>query len=192
MTDFITILTTMGEHFPLIAVGCLEAVAGIVLIGKNIGRTSKKKAGSTTKGSEKTALQEIGRQKEGTFLILRREDLMPVSAGENLKEITGITFQQLKTDVTGIKKIVKDQAEGKRMWDAYRAWDGADMLKGGFQIQNGEWLQVTIERSRDNIYDLMVFRNVTEIQKIMKEYREKIDSLKPRSCQECHMRSVHR
>ena len=181
MTDFITILTTMGEHFPLIAVGCLEAVAGIVLIGKNIGRTNKKTTGSMAKGAEKTALQEIGRQKEGTFLILRREDLMPISAGENLEEITGITFQQLQTDVTGLRQIVKDPAEGKRIWDTYRAWDGADILKDGFQIQDGEWLQVTIERSRDHIYDLMVFRNVTEIQKIMKEYREKIDRLEEES-----------
>ena len=181
MTDFVTVLTAMGEHFPLVAAGCLEAVAGIVLFGKSIGRTNRKKESGAAKGAEKTALQEIGRQKEGTFLILRREDLMPVSAGENLQEITGITFQQLQADVTGLRKIVKDPAEGKKIWDAYRAWDGTDMLKDGFQIQNGEWLQVTIERSRENTYDLIVFRNVTEIQKIIKEYRDKIDRLEEES-----------
>lgn len=180
MTDFVTVLTTMGEHFPLIAVGCLEAVAGIVLLGKSTGRKNRKKE-SGVKESEKTALQEIGRQKEGTFLVIRRVDLLPVSAGENLQEVTGITFRQLQSDITGLRRMVKDPAMGAKIWDEYRAWDGSDMLKYGFQIQSGEWLQVTIERSRENTYDLMVFRNVTEIQKVMEEYREKIDRLEEES-----------
>ena len=181
MTDLVTVLTVMGEHFPLIAVGCLEAAAGIVLLGKSLSGNKNKKKKSTAKGMEKIAFQELGRQKEGTFLVLRTDDLMPVCAGENLKEITGITFQRLQADITGLRKMVKDPSEGKKLWEEYRAWDGTDILKYGFQIQNGEWLQATVERNRENAYDLLVFRNVSAIQKIMKEYREKVDRLEEES-----------
>ncbi len=181
MTDFVSVLTTMGEHFPLVAIGCLEAVAGIVLLGKNTVRKNKKKETGIIKGSEKAAVQELGRQKEETFVILRTEDLMPVCAGENLEKLTGITYEQLTDDVTELWKIAKEPAVGKKFWKTYRAWNGKDIFKYGFQNKNDQWIQTVIERNKDQGHDLMVFRNVTEIQKMIREYREKIEDLEEES-----------
>lgn len=181
MTDLVTILTVAGEHFPLIAVGCVEAVAGVVLLGKSIGRKKYKKEKGTLKASEKTALRELGRQKEGTFLVLRTEDMLPVYAGENLEQITGISLEKLQEDVTGLRKIAKNPSEGKKLWNEYRAWDGTGMLKSAIQIRNGQWLQVIAERNEKDKNDLIVFRNVTEIQNMMKEYRENIENLEEES-----------
>ena len=181
MTNLVTILTVMGEHLPLVAVGCAEAVAGVILLGKSAVKNKQKKEKGVLKTLEKTALQELGRQKEGSFLILRVEDVMPVYAGENLEKITGITLMKLQEDVTELWKVTRNSAEGKRIWKEYREWNGEKMLKYGFQIKNGQWLQMTIERDWKRKYDTIVFRNVTEIQHLMKDYREKIEKLEEES-----------
>ena len=181
MTNLVTILTVMGEHLPLVAVGCAEAVAGVILFGKSAVKNKQKKEKGVLKTLEKTALQELGRQKEGSFLILRVEDVMPVYAGENLEKITGITLAKLQEDVTELWKVTRNSAEGKRIWKEYREWNGEKMLKYGFQIKNGQWLQMTIERDQKRKYDTIVFRNVTEIQHLMKDYREKIEKLEEES-----------
>ena len=181
MTNLVTILTAMGEHLPLVAVGCAEAVAGAILLGKSTMKSKQKKEKKALKTSEKTALQELGRQSEGSFLVLRVEDFMPVYAGENLKRVTGVTLDELQEDVTELWNILKSKTEGKKIWKDYQAWNGEKMLKYGFQIKNGQWLQMTIERDQERKYDTLIFQNVTEIQRMMKDYREKIEKLEEES-----------
>ena len=181
MTDLVSVLTVMGEHFPLIVIGCLEAVAGIVLLGKGMGKKRKKRESRGARGLERTAVQELGMQKEESFLILRTEDLMPVCAGENLEKITGITYEQLQQDVTELWKITKNPAVGKKFWKEYRAWDGQDVFKYGFQSRNDQWIQAAVERNTEQGHDLIMFRNVTEIRKMLEEYGEKIERLEEES-----------
>ena len=181
MTNITEILTIMGEHLPLVITGCVELLAGVAILGKAAGKQNKERAKGKSSGKEQEILEELGSQKEETILVLNKEDLAPVYAGKNLENITGLTFEKVQSDVTNIWRIIKEPEKGKSCWKEYRKWDGMASLKEEFQLENGEWLQLTIERSKNGKYDLLIFRVITEICEQLEEYKNKILKLEEES-----------
>ena len=181
MTNITEILTIMGKNLPLVTVGCAELIAAVALLGKGLGKQNKPKSGKQISAKEREILDELENQTEETALVLKKDDLMPVYAGKNLTQVTGLTIESVHEDVTTIWKIIKDQEKGKRYWKQYREWDGQKILKEEFQIRNGEWMQMQIERSQNGLYDIMTFHVITEIHDQIESYEKKIIRLEGES-----------
>lgn len=181
MTNITEILTIMGEHLPLVVTGCVELLAGVAILGKASGKQDKERGKDRNFRKEQEILAELGDQKQEAVLVLKKDDLAPVYAGKSLEMITGLTFQKVQSDVVNIWKIIKEPGKGERCWKKYREWDGTTSWKEEFQIENGEWIELTIERSKNSMYDLLIFRNITEIYKQLEIYKNKISDLEEES-----------
>lgn len=181
MTNITEILAIMGGHLPIVITGCVELLAGVAILGKIVGKQNKERVKGKSSGKEREILEELGSQKEEAVLVLDKNDLAPVYTGDNLENITGLTFEKVQSDVTNIWNIIKEPEKGKKYWKKYRKWDGMTPLKEEFQTENGEWLQLTIERSKNGKYDLLVFRVITEVCEQMEEYKNKISKLEEES-----------
>ncbi len=181
MANITDILTIMGEHLPLVLTGCVELLAGVAILGKAAGKGSNRRERGKISGKEQEIFEELGSQKEEAILVLRKDNLTPVYAGGNLENITGLTLEKVQSDVTNIWKIIKEQENGTRCWKKYREWDGSTCLKERFQIENGEWLELTIERSKSGKYDFLIFRVITEFCEQMEEYKNQISDLEEES-----------
>ena len=183
MTNILNALTAMGMQLPMIAVGCAETLIGVWMLGHltDKKRYGKKKEKGLSKAAERTALKELGRRSKDAFLVIQTKDLMPVYAGENLYRIAHVTIENLQEDITALSDIAADPGEGKKIWKEYRDWDGKDMLRKEFFSASGLWIQVTVERSEDGIYDLFSFHDVTRAQEMIRTYREKIAELEGES-----------
>lgn len=186
MTDILDILTILGEHFVIVAIACVEVLIGIILIGRMAGeRSQKRKAEKGIFGAgERAAFEGLGNQQEETFLIIRSEDLLPVCAGENIQQFLGVTLNRLQEDIAGIRRIIANPAEANRIWKEYQTWsteNKEDTYKTDFQLKSGKWILFTAEKSGDGKYDLLVFREVTEIKEMLDDYRTQIAKLENES-----------
>ena len=186
MTNILDILTMLGEHFAIVIVACVEVLIGIVLIGHMVGEKNQKRKGE--KGisgvGERIAFEELGNQQQETFLMIRSADLLPVCAGDNIQEFLGVTLSRLQEDIASIRQIISNPAEANRIWKEYQAWNAEnkeDTYKTDFQLNNGKWILFTAEKSRDGKYDLLVFREVTEIKEMLDDYRTQIAKLENES-----------
>lgn len=186
MTNILDILTMLGEHFAIVVVACVEALIGIVLIGRMVGEKNRKRKGEKgiSGAGERTAFESLGNQSEETFLVVRSEDLLPVCAGDNMHDFLGVTFNRLQEDITSLKESIKSSIEANKFWKEYRAWNADDkdeIFKTDFQINNGKWILFTAEKSKDRKYELLVFREVTEIKEMLDDYRGQIAKLENES-----------
>lgn len=191
MTNIWNILAFLGEHLTIVVIGCVEALIAVFLLGQMLG--DKKQRQRTEKGAwraeEKSAFEQLGSQSGETFLVIRRADFMPVCAGDNFQSMMGISLDKLKEDITGVKNMFLDPAEGVRFWKQYRAWadtgekaqEEEDVFQCDFQIASGDWFWCTAEKSADGRYTLLVFRRVTEVRKTMDEYQHTVEQLEEES-----------
>ena len=90
---FITdLLAALGEHLPLLLVGCAEILLAVYLIGKLLWGKVQRKSSGKGRGAEAIFLQEWKRQSEEVCILLRRRDRMPVYTVGNLREVLGVTL----------------------------------------------------------------------------------------------------
>lgn len=181
MTNITEILAMMGQHLPLVVTGCVELLAAVAILGKSVGKQNKEGTKRQTFGREQEIIEELGNRKEEAVLVLKKEDLMPVYAGKNLENVTGLNFKKVQADVTNIWNMIKDPGTGKRYWEEYRRWDGRAPLKKEFEAVSGEWIELTIERSQSGTYDIFTFRVITSLHELLEEYKDKISHLEDES-----------
>ena len=72
------LLAVFGGNLPLIAVGCVEGIAAVVLLGTGLQRKRKKEKRPSFDGAERVFLDEIGKEEGEAWLMLRTADKMPV------------------------------------------------------------------------------------------------------------------
>lgn len=159
---FITdLLAALGEHLPLLLVGCAEILLAVYLIGKLLWGKVQRKSSGKGRGAEAIFLQEWKRQSEEVCILLRRRDRMPVYTAGNLREVLGVTLTRLREDAASLLAGLDDETERKQRWKTYLDWDGAKPLVAEAAMQNGRWVRFIAHRSRNDNYDLIFGRDIT-------------------------------
>ena len=172
---FITdLLAVLGEHLPLLLVGCAEILLAVYLIGKLLlGKVQHKPSGKG-RGAEAIFLQEWKRQSEEVCILLRRRDRMPVYTAGNLREVLGVTLTRLREDAASLLAGLDDETERKQRWKTYLDWDGAKPLVAEAAMQNGRWVRFIAHRSRNDNYDLIFGRDITREHQRLEDDKTKL------------------
>lgn len=172
---FITdLLAALGEHLPLLLVGCAEILLAVYLIGKFLWGKVQHKPSGKGRGAEAIFLQEWKRQSEEVCILLRRRDRMPVYTAGNLREVLGVTLTRLREDAASLLAGLDDETERKQRWKTYLDWDGAKPLVAEAAMQNGRWVRFIAHRSRNDNYDLIFGRDITHEHQRLEEDKTKL------------------
>lgn len=172
---FITdLLAALGEHLPLLLVGCAEILLAVYLIGKLLWGKVQRKSSGKGRGAEAIFLQEWKRQSEEVCILLRRRDRMPVYTAGNLREVLGVTLTRLREDAASLLAGLDDETERKQRWKTYLDWDGAKPLVAEVAMQNGRWVRFIAHRSRNDNYDLIFGRDITHEHQRLEEDKTKL------------------
>lgn len=172
---FITdLLAALGEHLPLLLVGCAEILLAVYLIGKFLWGKVQHKPSGKGRGAEAIFLQEWKRQSEEVCILLRRRDRMPVYTAGNLREVLGVTITRLREDAASLLAGLDDETERKQRWKTYLDWDGAKPLVAEAAMQNGRWVRFIAHRSRNDNYDLIFGRDITHEHQRLEEDKTKL------------------
>lgn len=172
---FITdLLAALGEHLPLLLVGCVEILLAVYLIGKLLWGKVQRKSSGKGRGAEAIFLQEWKRQSEEVCILLRRRDRMPVYTAGNLREVLGVTLTRLREDAASLLAGLDDETERKQRWKTYLDWDGAKPLVAEMAMQNGRWVRFIAHRSRNDNYDLIFGRDITHEHQRLEDDKTKL------------------
>lgn len=172
---FITdLLAALGEHLPLLLVGCAEILLAVYLIGKLLWGKVQHKPSGKGRGTEAIFLQEWKRQSEEVCILLRRRDRMPVYTVGNLREVLGVTLTRLREDAASLLAGLDDETERKQRWKTYLDWDGAKPLVAEAAMQNGRWVRFIAHRSRNDNYDLIFGRDITHEHQRLEDDKTKL------------------
>lgn len=172
---FITdLLAALGEHLPLLLVGCAEILLAVYLIGKLLWGKVQHKPSGKDRGAEAIFLQEWKRQSEEVCILLRRRDRMPVYTAGNLREVLGVTLTRLREDAASLLAGLDDEKERKQRWKTYLDWDGAKPLVAEAAMQNGRWVRFIAHRSRNDNYDLIFGRDITHEHQRLEDDKTKL------------------
>lgn len=172
---FITdLLAALGEHLPLLLVGCAEILLAVYLIGKLLWGKVQHKSSGKGRGAEAIFLQEWKRQSEEVCILLRRRDRMPVYTAGNLREVLGVTLTRLREDAASLLAGLDDETERKQRWKTYLDWDGAKPLVAEAAMQNGRWVRFIAHRSRNDNYDLIFGRDITHEHQRLEDDKTKL------------------
>lgn len=172
---FITdLLAALGEHLPLLLVGCAEILLAVYLIGKLLWGKVQRKSSGKGRGAEAIFLQEWKRQSEEVCILLRRRDRMPVYTAGNLREVLGVTITRLREDAASLLAGLDDETERRQRWKTYLDWDGAKPLVAEAAMQNGRWVRFIAHRSRNDNYDLIFGRDITHEHQRLEEDKTKL------------------
>ncbi len=179
---FITdLLAALGEHLPLLLVGCAEILLAVYLIGKLLWGKVQHKPSGKGRGAEAIFLQEWKRQSEEVCILLRRRDRMPVYTAGNLREVLGVTLTRLREDAASLLAGLDDEKARKQRWKTYLDWDGAKPLVAEAAMQNGRWVRFIAHRSRNDNYDLIFGRDITHEHQRLEEDKTKLMQVKEAS-----------
>lgn len=172
---FITdLLAALGEHLPLLLVGCVEILLAVYLIGKFLWGKVQHKPSGKGRGAEAIFLQEWKRQSEEVCILLRRRDRMPVYTAGNLREVLGVTITRLREDAASLLAGLDDETERKQRWKTYLDWDGVKPLVAEAAMQNGRWVRFIAHRSQNDNYDLIFGRDITHEHQRLEEDKTKL------------------
>ena len=172
---FITdLLAALGEHLPLLLVGCAEILLAVYLIGKLLWGKVQHKPSGKGRGAEAIFLQEWKRQSEEVCILLRRRDRMPVYTAGNLREVLGVTLTRLREDAASLLAGLDDETERKQRWKTYLDWDGAKPRVAEAAMQNGRWVRFIAHRSRNDNYDLIFGRDITREHQRLEDDKTKL------------------
>lgn len=172
---FITdLLAALGEHLPLLLVGCAEILLAVYLIGKFLWGKVQHKPSGKGRGAEAIFLQEWKRQSEEVCILLRRRDRMPVYTAGNLREVLGVTITRLREDAASLLAGLGDEKERKQLWKTYLDWDGVKPLVAEAAMQNGRWVRFIAHRSQNDNYDLIFGRDITHEHQRLEDDKAKL------------------
>ena len=181
MTGIAQLLEMMGEHFPLVAAGCAELAFGALLLGAAARTRFAKPKRRALRRADDVLLYNMDRQADAVCLVMRQRDLMPVCVTGDMQGLLNVTLEQLQKDVMVLNTALEDRSKGVSIWKEYRMWDGEKPMTAVFQMKNGEWVQMTVRRSADGVYDLLCFCRTTALCRQIEGYEEKLSQIEEES-----------
>lgn len=172
MNEIADWLTMLGNHFPLVAIGSMEALAAIFLLAKT-GRTKNRSRNrSTIRGNESVFLKEINFREDEACVVIRRSDRMPVYVTEGIKKQLGVSLQELQNDVTSLDRNVQMKEHRNGIWEQYQDWDGIHAETYEILMKDGIWITMSLSSASDGKYDLLSFSDTTKQHNQIEQYEE--------------------
>ena len=167
-------LTAIGDNYALLLVGAIELIAAVMFILGRILKNIHKITKINRNDMENVILREMDEWVKEAYVLFRRNDMLPVYATGNLKAFLGISLQDLQEDIANLKTIWKKPDVVEKLWKDYQTWDGTYLLERQVQLKSGQWIQITVKRSNDGVYDQISFYVITEIHQKMEEYERRL------------------
>ncbi len=99
---------------------------------------------------------------------------MPVYMTKNIGSMLGVMTDKILEDVTSIDAMIQSQIDEDTLWSTYMQWDGMNILKHEFEMQDGRWLACEFKRNDDGLYDLLAFRDISETHHLVDAYEERL------------------
>ena len=172
MNEIADWLTMLGNHFLLVVIGSVEALAAVILLAKT-GRSRNRQRNKTVlQGNETVFLKEINSREDEACIVIRRSDKMPVYVTEGTEKQLGAGQGELKNDITCLDRNIKTEDRRKGIWEHYRAWDGICAESYEILMRDGRWLTVSMSSSLDSKYDLLSFTDTTKQHNQIEQYEE--------------------
>ncbi len=176
MNIILNILYMLGSHMLLVIIGCIEILCAVCLIITYMNRGSLKSlktADSDIKGIDRIFLDEIRNRREEGFIIMRKSDRMPVYAAGDIEELLGVNIDDIKKDITCIKKGFRNQADARNIWNEYKKWDGNGYFEKEFIRNNSRWIRISVTKCQESDYHIIYIWDTTEYHNILEKYEEK-------------------
>ena len=181
MTIITDLLAALGENFSLLVVACVEILAAVLLLSAVICRKWLKAKRPALRKTDDILLYQMDRQKDEVCLVLRRKDLLPLAVTGDMSALLGITMEAIQQDIMTLANVLQDEKNGGSVWKKYREWTAEAPLSENFQMKNGEWVQLTISRSADGLYDLFCFCRTTKLCHQIAGYEKRLEKLEEES-----------
>lgn len=172
MNEIADLLTILGNHFPLVAIGSVEALAAVFLLAKRGRNKNKQKNSSTLRGGESVFLKEINFRENEACVVIRQSDRMPVYATEGTEKLLGVGLQELQNDVTCLDHNLQTGEHRNGIWEHYRNWDGKHTEIFEFPMKNDIWLAISMSSASDGRYSLLSFTDTTKQHNQIEQYEE--------------------
>lgn len=181
MTMVTDLLAALGENFSLLVVACVEILAAVLLLSTVVCRRWGKTKQSAPRKTDDILLAQMNSQKDTACLVLRRKDLLPLAAAGDMPALLGISMEAVQQDMMTLAAILQEKGDGGSVWKKYREWNGEAAFIENFQLKNGEWVQLTISRSADGLYDLFCFCRITKLYRQITGYEKRLERLEEES-----------
>ena len=172
---FITnVLTVLGNHFSMVVIGCVEIIVAVVLLGTLADRKYKRKSTTKVRDMEGVFLRENAQRKDEVCILMRAEDKLPVYMAGNMEELLGVSMERVQDDVTSLAICFKDQRATKHAWKEYQSWNGEGEKSYEIELTDGRWIQMSVQRMPDGVYDMIVMHETTELHQQIAGYEEQL------------------
>ena len=175
------LLAALGENLPLLIICCIELIAAVLLLSAVVCRKWLKVKCPALRKADDILLYQMDRQSNEVCLVLRRTDLLPIEVTGDMPGLLGITMEQLRQDIMVLADVMQDEKHSQSSWKEYREWNGEEPISENFQLKNGEWVQLTINRSEDDLYDLFCFCRTTKLCHQIAGYEKRLEKLEEES-----------
>lgn len=175
MGQITELMTVLGSNIEFVVIGCVELAAAVALATTGIARKMKKEKKPDTKSAEQLFLYELGKSTDEGYMLVRRKDTMPVYAVGDLEQLLGVSLQQVQEDITLLRKKMKSDQAVKMLWKSYRTWDRKEPLYAEIQMENLQWIRVTVYDCKDEKHDLVCFIKTTGTHRRMEEYEKELE-----------------
>lgn len=175
MGQITDLMTVLGSNIEFVVIGCAELAAAVALATTGIARKMKKEKKPDTKSAEQLFLYELGKSTDEGYMLVRRKDTMPVYAVGDLEQLLGVSLQQVQEDITLLRKKMKSDHAVKMLWKSYRTWDRKEPLYAEIQMENLQWIRVTVYDCKDEKHDLVCFIKTTGTHRRMEEYEKELE-----------------
>ena len=183
MTFLVHILSLFGQHYILVMVGCIEILLAAFLICKSVKYSIKPPLAtpkSVVTGDDRL-IQEWIRKKKMVVIVTRVRDRLPLTAYGDLKELLGISLEELQQDVMAINHRIADEQIAKQLEKKVRQWDGQTLFEDEFFTRDKRWIKINIIRSEDDVYEISSMEDITKYHNVVDEFAVKVKEIEAES-----------
>ena len=164
----------LGEHSGVILAVCAGLAIVVILAGILARRLRRRDPlRKHVPHHERLLVQSLAEQKNQVWILLRREDRMPVYSMGDMG-VMGLTLEKLQGDLASLRNMLKEPEDGTRFWKQYQEWNGTDELCALWEMKTGEWVRVSVQRLTDQSHDLFSFQKATEEHRKEAGYEEQL------------------
>ena len=100
MEYVMNLLAGLGDHFVLIAVGCIEAAVAAVFVGMQLGKNAKSlRKKLALEGAEQIFLEKSADRTYECCIVMENQNRLPLYAAGNLEGLMGVTLDEIRRDI---------------------------------------------------------------------------------------------
>ena len=129
------------------------------------------KSSGADKIGRRVLMQELENLQGECFLVMRRADMMALTAVGNLRGLTGTTLKEMQEDPT---RMDESFSEKKGPFCIYHEWSGEKELSMDFQRRNGQWVNLSL-RPGELGQDVLRLTDVTEQHRTIEAYEQRLE-----------------